>query len=218
MLEYFPDPYPDELLYSAWARFGDQVRYPNRGDINRELFGSKSGHALIEWSCSLGYLVSQLSAGHYHTVDTLINDHTLFPLYTPFLPPERRQRLRDQMISGNGTALSSRLGMLTSHIPPHKWLRFCPACVKSDRERFGETYWHRLHQAPGVEVCSIHTIFLEDSTAARQLVRRTFISAERAVYPAQPRSATYDPLCQSMLDVAACIDQILRSDYASPGQ
>ena len=42
MLEYFPDPYPDELLYSVWARFSDQVRYPNHREIMQELFGSKS--------------------------------------------------------------------------------------------------------------------------------------------------------------------------------
>src|ERR1700686_5004771 len=118
MLEDFPDPYPDELLYSVWARFSDRVRHPNRGDVLRELFGSESDQALVDWSCSLGYLIGQLPEGHCYTVDTLINDHTLFPLYAPFLPPERRDRLRQQMIAGNGTALSSRLGMLTSHIPP----------------------------------------------------------------------------------------------------
>lgn len=217
MLEDFPDPYPGELLYSVWARFSDRTRYPNRGDVLRELFGSKSDHALVDWSCSLGYLIGQLSEGHCYSVDTLINGHTLFPLYAPFLPPERRDRLRQQMIAGNGTALSSRLGMLTSHIPPRKWLRFCPACVESDRKLFGETYWHRLHQAPGVEVCLRHTIFLEDSTAARQSGKRAFIPAECAVHQAQPRPAADDPLGQFLLDIAECIDQLLRSVYASPG-
>lgn len=217
MLEYFLDPYPDELLYSVWARFSDQVRYPNRGDVSRELFGTKSDHALVDWSCSLSHLVDQLPEGHSYSVDTLINRHTLFPLYAPFLPPERRDRLRHQMTSGNGKALSARLGMLTSHIPPHGWLRFCPACVNSDRERLGETYWHRLHQAPGVEVCPVHTIFLEDSTAERQSGKRTFIPAELAVHQALPRSAAGDPLCHFMLDIAKCADHLLHNAYTSPG-
>ncbi len=194
------------------------MQYPNRGDITRELFGSKSDHALVDWSCSLGYLVGQLPAGHCYTVDRLINGHTLFPLYAPFLPLERRHRLYDQMMSGNGTALYARLGMLTSHIPPHQWMRFCPGCVKSDRELFGETYWHRLHQAPGVEVCPTHATFLENSMAARQSGKRPFISAEDAVFPAQPRSALEDPSCQFMMDVAQCIDQLLRCNYTSPEQ
>jgi hypothetical protein len=213
-----PRPPPRRVTLQRLARFGDQVRYPNRGDITRELFGSKSDHALVDWSCSLGHLVGQLPADHCYTVDTLISDHTLLPLYAPFLPPQRRQRLYDQMIGGNGTALSARLGILTSHIPPHKWLRFCPACAKSDRERFGETYWHRLHQAPGVEVCPIHAVFLEDSTTAKQSGKRAFISAESAVQTVQPRPAADDPLCRFMLDVAEYIDQLLRNVYASPGE
>lgn len=218
MLEYFPDPYPGELLYSVWARFSDQVQYPNRDDVAHELFGNRSDHTLVDWSCSLGYLVSQLPAGHCYTANDLINGHTLFPLYAPFLPPERQHRLRNQMITGNGTALYARMGMLTSHIPPPKQLCFCPVCVQNDRERFGETYWHRLHQAPGVEVCPIHTTFLEDSTVERQSGKRAFISAESAVHPARPRSATDDPLCPYMLDIAECIDQVLRCVYVSPGQ
>ncbi len=148
MLEYFPDPYPDELLYSVWARFGDQVQYSNRGDITRELFGSKSDHALVDWSCSLGYLVGQLQAGHCYTIDTLISDHTLFPLYAPFLPRERRDLLRNQMITGNGAGFQHRLGMMISHIPHHNWLRYCPECAKDDRDRLGETYWHRRARYP----------------------------------------------------------------------
>ncbi len=216
MLEYFPDPYPDELLYSVWARFGDQVHYPNRSDITWELFGSKSHCALVDWSCSLGYLVGQLPADHCYTIDTLINRHTLFPLYAPFLPLARRHRIRDQMINGNGKALSARLGILTSHIPPYTWLRFCPECVKCDRERFGETYWHRLHQAPGVKVCPVHTIFLENSMVVRQSGKKSFFSAESVVQALQPRSAASDPHCHFMLDLAECIDHLLHSDYASP--
>src|SRR5579884_3399041 len=168
MLEYFLDPHPDELLYSVWARYSDQVQYPNQADVAQELFGKRSCNAIVEWSCYLRYLIDQLSPGHCYTVDMLINDHTLFPLYAPFLPSERRRLLWEQMVMGNGITFRSRMGIANSHIQGYQWLRYCPECVKSDRERFGETYWHRLHQAPGVEVCPIHDTFLENSTAARQ--------------------------------------------------
>ncbi len=218
MLEYFLDPYPDELLYSVWARFSEQVRYPNRNDVSQELFGNRSCQALVDWSCSLGYLVSQLPAGHRYTVDMLIDGHTLFPVYAPFLPPERRHLLRDQMITGNGRALSARLGMLTSHIPRHEWLRYCPACATGDRDRYGETYWHRLHQAPGVEVCPIHATFLVNSTATRQPQNRGFTSAERAIQPILPRLAINSPWYNHLKDVAECIDHLLCCAHTSPGQ
>jgi Tn7-like transposition protein D/TniQ len=217
MLEYFPDPYPDELLYSVWARFGDQMQYQNRNDIVLELFGNSSYHAHVDWSYSLGHLVSQLPVGHDYTVDTLIDDHTLFPLYAPFLPRERRYLPRNQMITGNGVRFQLRMGMLTSHIPHHKWLRYCPECVKNDRDRFGETYWHRLHQVSGVEICPVHATFLEESKAARGPQRQAFLSAEHNIQTMHPRSATAAPIYSSLKDIAECIDQLLHHAYDSPG-
>jgi hypothetical protein len=217
VLEYFPDPNPDELLYSVWARFGDQVQYQNRKDIVLELFGNSSYHAHVDWSYSLGHLVSQLPRGHDYTVDTLIDDHTLFPLYAPFLPRERRHLLRDQMITKNGTGFQHRLGMMISHIPHHKWLRYCPECVKNDRNRFGETYWHRLHQVSGVEICPVHATFLEDSTATRGSQKQAYHSAERVIQLMPPRSAITSPMYRFLKDIAECVDQLLHHTYDSPG-
>jgi len=217
VLEYFLDPYPDELLYSVWARFSDQMRYANRDDVMLELFGNRSSPPLVDWSYSLGYLVSQLSPSHYYTVDTLIDGHTLFPLYAPFLPPERRHRLRDQMITKNGTGFQHRLGMMTSHILHHNWLRYCPQCVKDDRDRLGETYWHRLHQVPGVEICPVHAIFLEDSTARSGAQKQAFHSAERVIQLMPPRLAITSPLYRFLQDIAECADQLLHNAYDSPG-
>ena len=217
MLEYFLDPHPDELLYSVWARISDQARYANRGDVALELFGNRSFSALVDWSCSLGYLVSQLPEGHCYTADLLIDSHTLFPFYAPFLPPERAQLLRDQMTYGNGVAFAARLGMLNSGIPPHKWLRYCPVCVESDRGQFGEAYWHRLHQVPGVEVCPEHAVFLEESTAARGHQKQAFLSAERVVQPTCPRPATGSLLDSFLKDIAGSVDQLLDHTFSSPG-
>lgn len=36
-----------------------------------------------------------------------------------------------------------------SHWP--EYLRYCTECTKEDIENFGETYWHRLPQLPGIE-------------------------------------------------------------------
>ncbi len=47
MIGFFPDPYPDELLYSAFARFGDRSNYRNVATVAKELFGSSTGVAVI---------------------------------------------------------------------------------------------------------------------------------------------------------------------------
>src|SRR5205085_12524950 len=46
-----------------------------------------------------------------------------------------------------------------------KYLRFCPLCFVEDLQKYGEAYWHRLHQAFGVLVCPVHAVALNDSIA-----------------------------------------------------
>ena len=63
-----------------------------------------------------------------------------------------------------------------------KYLRYCPQCVKEDRERHGETYWHRKHQIYGVDVCSVHGCRLEESTIRNDTkTSPELITAESAV-------------------------------------
>ena len=44
-----------------------------------------------------------------------------------------------------------------------KFLKFCPLCLEEDRNKYGEAYWHRHHQIPGILVCLKHEIALLDS-------------------------------------------------------
>src|SRR5258707_529671 len=60
-----------------------------------------------------------------------------------------------------------------------EFLRRCPDCVKSDRQQYGEAYWHRLHQVPGVRICPIHDCVLEDSAVPAHKLT-SFITAEAA--------------------------------------
>ncbi|MDJ0577721.1 MAG: TniQ family protein [Xenococcaceae cyanobacterium MO_234.B1] len=42
-------------------------------------------------------------------------------------------------------------------------LKFCPKCCAEDTRKYGEAYWHRQHQIPGMLVCLKHKISLLDS-------------------------------------------------------
>jgi Tn7-like transposition protein D/TniQ len=183
MIGCFPDPFRDELLYSACARFSVRVQYPNKKSILRELFGTKNCTATIELPSHLTKLVSALPPGHLYTADQVIDDHTLLPLYSPFLPRGRVTQLRNGMAGLGGHVLHGRAGLMASRISTPKWFRFCPACVTSDGKDFGETYWHRLHQLPGILTCPRHNVFLEDSRTRRDSARDAlrFVPAEDAV-------------------------------------
>jgi Tn7-like transposition protein D/TniQ len=205
MLEYFPDPYPGEILYSVWSRFSDDVCYSEKKDVMGELFGKINAVPMVDLPCFLGHFVNNLPFGHTYTLDYLINNHTLFPFYAPFLPRDRLCRLREQMISNKAVSIHKLIGNLgnaTSTMSSPSWLRFCPTCVEKDRARYGECYWHRLHQIRGVEVCPKHKTFLENSAVPTRnymtLESRQFVSAERSI-----------PLCSPQLVASSSVNNVL---------
>ncbi|MCA1994421.1 MAG: TnsD family transposase [Coleofasciculus sp. S288] len=203
MIPFFPDPYPDELLYSVCARYSDRVQYGTPFHIMQDLFGNKSAKATVDLPSRLSHLVSVLPPGHPYTVERLIDDHTMLPFYSPFCPSERVNRVRENMRGDKGWGIHSRLGILYNR--RQNWLRFCPVCVQEDRLRFGESYWHRLHQAPGVEVCPVHAVFLEESQARiRHHVNiYRFISAESVIKPTSPLLLNLsDPTHEALLKIA----------------
>lgn len=189
MIGCFPDPHPDELLYSACARHGDRMRYPNRADVVKELFVSSSATAVLELPNRLNYLVENLPSGHLYTTDLLIDGHTLFPLYAPFLSMEAAQRVRSAMTTSGRNLTQTYLGLATDHIGRPDQLRFCPVCLLKDRESHGEAYWHRVHQINGVEVCPSHAVFLETSDVhlANRSYPNAFTSIEESVKNVTPR-------------------------------
>lgn len=205
MICVFPDPYPDELLYSVCARYKDLMRYPNSTTATCDFFGGGAISAVVDLPNKIEHLVSELPPGHLYTVDYFIDNHTLFPLYAPFLLCERARLVRDGMRRAGENQVNEQIGLTASSIPQLLWLRFCPKCVEADKSCFGETYWHRIHQIPGVEVCPHHAVYLELSNAPFHNSRNAgeAISAESALHnsPVRPLNSS-DKLHNTLLDLA----------------
>ncbi len=182
MIGTLPDIYPGELLYSLCARYCDRMQYPSKRSVVQELFGTGNVVASVELPSHIDDFVAALPPGHHYTADLLIDNHTLLPFYGPFLPPERLHCLRQDMRGRNGPAIHMRIGLMASHVAPPEWIRLCPRCIVEDRRQFGECYWHRVHQVPGVEVCPVHEVCLYNSNVRTQNVktRYEFVSAEYA--------------------------------------
>jgi hypothetical protein len=184
MIGHFPTPYPDELLYSICARLQDRLQYPSRMSFADELFGNKHARAVVDIPSRLGYLFRALPSGHRLTVDRLIDEHTLFPYFGPFLTLERMRRVRRSM-EGEESLLAkiSSGSSCNKSIRKPDWLRFCPQCYREDITQYGESYWHRLHQIPGVEVCPAHFVYLENSHAGYRNCynHQEYVSADRAI-------------------------------------
>lgn len=168
MLGFFPKLYPGELLYSAIARY--QIRSGNLSPklTVEELFSSRNITATADLPCGLDNLVNNLPPYSSITVENLIRQHTLYPYYAPFLPPKRARQIQASMKGINGGDIHTRAGIMASAISTPQYFRFCSECLQEDLEKYGETYWHRLHQIPGVLFCPTHKIPLQNSLISIQ--------------------------------------------------
>ncbi len=163
MLGFFPTLYPGELLYSAIARY--QIRGGNLSPkaTIEELFNSRTITATADLPCGLDNLVANLPPYSSVTADSLIQNHTLYLFYAPFLPPKRVKRVKESMKSVKGGNIHTTAGVMASSILTPQYFRFCPDCLHEDFDRYGETYWHRLHQVQGVIFCPVHKVALQNS-------------------------------------------------------
>lgn len=180
MLPFLPPPYPDELLYSICARYHLYVAPQSAKQTLHDLFGSSSASAIYDFPCRLTAISSQLSPNTINTPERLLRYNTMFPLYEPFLPHSRSKSIANGMIRNAGNSgIHNSIGVMASSVPALQSLRFCPTCVIEEEASYGEPYWHRSHQVPGVYVCHCHGDFLKDSkiVVASQVNKHRFISA-----------------------------------------
>lgn len=167
MIPFFPTPYVDELLYSICARYHQRSGHTSVGQTMREWFGSRQAAAVVDLPTRLHSILNQLSPQTLHTAMSLIKSHTMFPLYRPFLPKNRVKRILRMMAGESRTGnVHMTTGQTASGVLPLKYLRFCPVCITDDEREYGEAYWHRNHQVPGVRVCNRHESWLVDSGVA----------------------------------------------------
>lgn len=220
MIRAFPDLHPSELLYSGNARCARRMGYPNLKNVMGELFGSRHVIASIPFASHLDHFVAHQPYAHRFTVESLIAEHTLLPFYTPFLPRGRAEQLRMDVRMSNGPGIYMRVGLMASTVPSSLHLQYCPECAREDERLFGEKYWHRDHQIPGVSVCHLHKAWLEHSNVQihDRKTRHQFIAAEEALR-LLPSSRAIDSsrLCDTLLFIADGAAWLLQQRELSPG-
>lgn len=163
MISFFPTPYPNELLYSVLARF--HVRSGNLSPkaTIEELFGSRSVTAVVDLPANIANLISNLPIGSKYTAEGLIMESTLYPFYSAFLPPERAKTILQSMIGSSGGSIHNRIGVMASTFEENRYIRMCRECAMESLNTYGELYWVRSHQIPGVIICPKHKTLLYDS-------------------------------------------------------
>lgn len=179
MLPYFPPAFPDELLYSLLARFHRHVGETSPKRTLDVLFGNRSVRAGVLLQGHLQALSERLPPQRELTPERLLADFTLYPYLTAFQPADVRLAVRDALFLGHAEWVAVRLGLAASRVQGATALRYCPACRSEMLARYGELYWRRDHQSPGVTVCPEHGALLQDSTVCPGSIgQHSFIAAD----------------------------------------
>ncbi|MFB5089700.1 TnsD family Tn7-like transposition protein [Psychrobacillus sp. PGGUH221] len=158
-MHFFPTLYPDELLYSALARYHTYSGNENFKKTMRDLFGCETVCSVIDLPCMLEVLCSRIP-GNVISKEQLLQDHTLMPYYSHFIPCNRLKIIKQEMYFNNGSSIHMLLGLTANGVKPSKSLKYCTICASENRVKYGLAYWQRSHQLPGVTVCYKHKINL----------------------------------------------------------
>lgn len=162
-------------MYSTVARAGVRQGLTSPKQLLDEVFESRSIIATIDLPNHLAMLSRWLP--EEFTPDKLIYNHTLFPLYAPFVPDARRFQCMNWFYQGTHSAAHLALGVAASRIKSPRFVRYCPGCIAAQREQYGEYFWRREWQVAGVESCPEHGVLMDTRIARPLIERHRFIAA-----------------------------------------
>ena len=165
MLRTFPNPYPDELLYSLFVRH--HIRSGNKifkqtiedllGYVPHQLYG-------LALPSNLNFLVEKLRLISSQTAEDLISNYTLYSFYIIFLTQSEAFLLKNLMRKKTSKPIFQVAKIdVAKGSEDSRLLKFCSQCLEKDLQKFGEAYWHRTHQIPGIFACLTHGTVLRES-------------------------------------------------------
>ncbi len=153
VLPFFPESLPDETFLSRVSRYHLLSGNPTKAATDLELFGKREILDFVIPAQALSSLVARLPGDPELMMQSLIQDNTLLPAFSPFLgteaTPARQEIPLGQHYTGLGRLPQRVVGM-------HGESRLCVECLREDVPERGIGYWHRVHQLPGVQICWRH--------------------------------------------------------------
>ena len=163
MVSFFPVIYNNEILYSAIARYNLRSGNINPKATLDDLFGSRKVSAVMALPSNINNFIKNMPINCMLTSKEIIYKHTLFPYYTAFLSKERADNTYQMMKGENGGGIYSSVGIMATSIIENTYFKFCKECNSENKELWGEFFWNRIHQIPGITICYKHKTLLLDS-------------------------------------------------------
>ncbi|WP_419572094.1 TnsD family Tn7-like transposition protein [Rheinheimera sp.] len=183
----FPVPYPNELIYSTVARTGTYLGISSPKQLLEEVYGDRKVIATMDLPCHLQAISEQLKRTGQYSVYELVYQHTLFPLYAPFVPEDHRLKALKMMAASSQGAVHLMLGVAASRVKSINRFRYCDVCMQQQQIKYGECFWLREWYFPGLCVCPEHgplTLLSEKISDHRHL----FLPLQQAIGKTQSRA------------------------------
>lgn len=200
MLHFFTDPYEEEILYSVISRYHYYSGNKDYKTTLQEILGDRNSIPTIALPTHLEYLEKELKNNKY-TADYFIDNHSLLPVFLPFLSSEKLKKIRATMKVGKGHGMYSFLGSIASVIRAKNRLYNCPLCSEEDYKKYGEVFYRRIHQVDGVYVCPTHGIDLREgptTTSRIGLNRLEYLASESKTYQVHSKDNKYYLLAKGL--------------------
>lgn len=156
MILKFPRPYPDENFYSWIARYHERSANYYAKTTVETVFNATHGCAIYGLPTGLMIFCSQLQPLIQYNPEQILQFHTSLPYYSSSFPKQRIKAAKAKMLGDFNAGTHAMLGMLATVVSDFRYLRYCSDCLNQDIQSFGEPYWHRVHQLPGVLLCPTH--------------------------------------------------------------
>lgn len=178
MRMYFPEIYPDELVYSWFGRFAVHSGYIN-SQLLQFLYCKRSDTPIKEFVGNLNSEARECIAKIY-PLKELVLKHTMYPQYARFAPLDQRQDALYKLCNENCDM--HHLFAVLPRCEKEQYLKYCPVCASEDRQKYAETYWHRKHQIRNIGICPKHKCRLRDSgVPAKSMSLYSFVTAEEVI-------------------------------------
>lgn len=182
-LKFFPAPYPDECYYSIFCRYFARSGSTSNKRTIFELFSeAQSLAAFVFLPRRLELVDTWLGADSPVKREKLALDNSCYAYFSTAFTRQLFEGMERKIKTGEpNRSLERRIiqKCRRSHWPER--LRYCPDCVREDVERYGETYWHRMPQLPGVEYCLKHGTPIQDSEVTFRQITMAFCPASHAL-------------------------------------
>lgn len=205
----FPVPYPEELIYSTVARAGIREGIISPKELLDDVYGNRNVIATLDLPNQLSRITRWLPSGY--SVEVIAYSHTLFPLYAPFIPEERRKRCLAWMAGESRGAVHLAMGVAASLVKVPGRVRYCPGCLKEQQRIFGEYFWKREWQIAGVDCCEKHGELIHTAITRPLVDQHRYHDASPDTCPLFPQK----PPCNESEMVLTQVRQLLEQRPAT---